>query len=115
MGKRKSASWMYMSRLAAEKEYAFMKAPKNMRSLVMAVFLFMSAISSAIGEAFVSLSIDPLLVWNYGVMGVLAAVSGVIFWFQFKHLDAQEDALNNLSAGNFDNAASDDDASDEKK
>ncbi|TBU48165.1 RIO1-domain-containing protein [Dichomitus squalens] len=25
MGKRKSASWMYMSRLAAEKEYAFMK------------------------------------------------------------------------------------------
>lgn len=26
MGKRKSASWMYMSRLAAQKEYAFMKA-----------------------------------------------------------------------------------------
>ena len=25
MGKRKSASWMYMSRLAAEKEYAFLK------------------------------------------------------------------------------------------
>ncbi len=25
MGKRKSASWLYMSRLAAEKEYAFMK------------------------------------------------------------------------------------------
>jgi POT family proton-dependent oligopeptide transporter len=34
-------------------EYAFTKAPKNMRSLVMSVFLFMSAISSAIGEAFV--------------------------------------------------------------
>jgi POT family proton-dependent oligopeptide transporter len=33
-------------------EYAFTKAPKNMRSLVMAVFLFTSAISSAIGEAF---------------------------------------------------------------
>lgn len=46
-------------------EYAFTKAPKNMRSLVMAVFLFMSALSSAIGEAFVSLSADPLLVWNY--------------------------------------------------
>ena len=35
-------------------EYAFTKAPKNMRSLVMAVFLFMSAFSSALGEAFVS-------------------------------------------------------------
>jgi RIO kinase 2 len=26
LGKRKSASWMYMSRLAAQKEWAFMKA-----------------------------------------------------------------------------------------
>ncbi|OBZ77984.1 putative peptide transporter ptr2 [Grifola frondosa] len=40
-------------------EYAFTKAPKNMRSLVMSIFLFMSAISSAIGEAFVSLSSAP--------------------------------------------------------
>ena len=34
-------------------EYAFTKAPKNMRSLVMSIFLFMSALSSAVGEAFV--------------------------------------------------------------
>jgi POT family proton-dependent oligopeptide transporter len=33
-------------------EYAFTKAPRNMKSLVMAMFLFTSAISSAIGEAF---------------------------------------------------------------
>lgn len=83
-------------------EYAFTKAPKNMRSLVMACFLFMNALSSAIGEAFVSLSADPLLVWNYGVMGVLAGISGVIFWFQYRHLDAQEDELNNLSEGQYD-------------
>ena len=56
-------------------EYAFTKAPKNMRSLVMSVFLFMNAISSALGEAFVSLSADPLLVWNYGSMAVLAFVA----------------------------------------
>ncbi|KDQ52243.1 hypothetical protein JAAARDRAFT_162976 [Jaapia argillacea MUCL 33604] len=80
-------------------EYAFTKAPKNMRSLVMAVFLFQSAISSAIGEAFVSLSADPLLVWNYGVMGVLAGIAGVLFWYSFRHLDAEEDALNNLQNG----------------
>lgn len=94
-------------------EYAFMKAPKNMRSLVMAAFLFMSAISSAIGEAFVALSTDPLLVWNYGVMAVLAFVSGIIFWFQFRHLDHQEDELNNLADGNFDSPYSD--VSDEKR
>ncbi|KAF8872958.1 peptide transporter PTR2A [Infundibulicybe gibba] len=82
-------------------EYAFTKAPKNMRSLVMAVFLFMSAISSALGEAFVSLSADPLLEWNYGVMAVLAAVAGVLFWFSVRHLDTKEDELNNLQEGNF--------------
>jgi len=80
-------------------EYAFTKAPVNMRSLVMAVFLFTSAISSAIGEAFVSLSADPLLVWNYGVMAVLAGLTGVLFWVYVRKLDAQEDALNNLNEG----------------
>lgn len=34
-------------------EYAFTKAPINMRSLVMSAFLFTSAIASAVGEAFV--------------------------------------------------------------
>jgi POT family proton-dependent oligopeptide transporter len=80
-------------------EYAYTKAPKNMRSLVMAMFLFMSAVSAAIGEAFVSLSADPLLVWNYGVMGVLAFIGGSIFWIQYRSLDKQEDSLNQLQAG----------------
>jgi POT family proton-dependent oligopeptide transporter len=80
-------------------EYAYTKAPKNMRSLVMAIFLFMNAFSAALGEAFVSLSADPLLVWNYGVMGVLAFVGGTIFWFQYRSLDAQEADMNQLQAG----------------
>ncbi|KAI0826573.1 oligopeptide transporter [Trametes gibbosa] len=82
-------------------EYAFTKAPKNMRSLVMSVFLFMSALSSAIGEAFVTLSSDPLLVWNYGVMAVLAFVAGCIFWFQYRELDKQEDELNDIDEGHY--------------
>ncbi|KAJ7124152.1 peptide transporter PTR2A [Mycena epipterygia] len=80
-------------------EYAFTKAPKNMRSLVMSIFLFMSAISSALGEAFVSLSTDPLLVWNYGSMAVLAFVAGVLFWLSCRKVDAREDELNNLATG----------------
>lgn len=80
-------------------EYAFTKAPKNMRSLVMSVFLFMSALASALGEAFVSLSTDPLLVWNYGVMAVLAFIAGTLFWICFRHLDMQEDELNLISEG----------------
>ncbi|PPR06178.1 hypothetical protein CVT24_000720 [Panaeolus cyanescens] len=80
-------------------EYAFTKAPKNMRSLVMSVFLFTSALASALGEAFVALSEDPLLVWNYGTMAVIAGVSGLIFWFSVRDLDAREDELNNMDAG----------------
>ncbi|KAL9940304.1 hypothetical protein V8E36_001009 [Tilletia maclaganii] len=80
-------------------EYAFTKAPKNMRSLVTSLFLFQNAISSAIGQAFVALSQDPNLVINYGVFAGLSFVSGVLFWIAFRHLDTQEDALNQLDAG----------------
>ncbi|KAG5644425.1 hypothetical protein DXG03_008520 [Asterophora parasitica] len=66
-------------------EYAFTKAPTNMRSLITAIFLFATAISSAIGEAFVF--------WNYGVMGVLSAVAGVVFWFYVRGMDARDDEL----------------------
>ncbi|KAK4052077.1 hypothetical protein OIV83_002371 [Microbotryomycetes sp. JL201] len=80
-------------------EYAYTKAPKSMRSLVTACFLFTSAVSSALGEAFLPLSGDPLLVWNYGVMGVMSFVFGIIFWFSFRNLDKEEQDLNDLDAG----------------
>jgi POT family proton-dependent oligopeptide transporter len=80
-------------------EYGFSKAPKNMRSLVAAFALFMTAISSAIGEAFVPLSEDPLLVWNYGAMAVIAFVAGCIFFVQYRTLDKMEDQLNALPTG----------------
>jgi len=80
-------------------EYAFSKAPKNMRSMIQAIALFATSISAAIGEGFVSVSEDPLLVWNYGSMAVLAFVAGIIFWFQFRHVDDEEDTLNELPEG----------------
>ncbi|KAK7542729.1 peptide transporter PTR2-A [Phyllosticta citribraziliensis] len=80
-------------------EYGFSKAPKNMRSLVAAFALFMSAIAAAIGEAFNPLSSDPLLVWNYGSMAVISALGGIGFWFSYRKLDAQEDQLNMLPVG----------------
>ena len=75
-------------------EYAFSKAPTNMRSLIMAVNLVMNAFSSAIAQALVALSEDPLLVWNYGVVAVLAFIGGVAFWICFHKLDADEDKWN---------------------
>ncbi|KAJ2901511.1 putative peptide transporter ptr2-a protein [Zalerion maritima] len=88
-------------------EYAYTKAPKSMRSMVQAVALFMTAISSALGEAFVHLSEDPLLIWNYGVFGVMAFAAGAIFWFQFRDLDREEDRLNDLPEGKIQMGSSD--------
>jgi len=77
-------------------EYAFTKAPKNMRSLVTGVFLFTNAFASAIAQAFVGLSADPLLVWLYTSVAIISGIGGIGFWLNFKGLDHQEDALNAL-------------------
>lgn len=80
-------------------EYAYSKAPKNMRSMVQAFALFMTAFSAAIGQAFGPLSGDPHLVWNYTVVACLAFVAGTCFYLQFRHLDIKEDELNELPEG----------------
>lgn len=77
-------------------EFAFTKAPKNMRSLVTSYWHFMSAFSNALGQAFVSLSEDPLLVWNYATVAILAFIGGALFWFHQRPTDKQEDILNML-------------------
>jgi proton-dependent oligopeptide transporter, POT family len=61
----------------------------------------MSALSAAIGQAFTPLSEDPLLVWNYVVITVIAFVGGVAFWFCFRHLDSEEDKWNMLKKSDY--------------
>jgi len=81
-------------------EYAFTKAPKNLRSTVQAITLFVSAISSALSQALVSLADDPLLVWNYGVVAALAAIGGTAFWLDNRKID-KEDKMNMLPDAEF--------------
>ncbi|KAK2748515.1 hypothetical protein FQN57_000648 [Myotisia sp. PD_48] len=82
-------------------EYAFTKAPRNMRSFVQAVALFMNAFSAALGQALVGLSADPLLEWNYAVTAILAFVGAVGFWFSNRHTDMEEDDLNQLPEASY--------------
>ncbi|KAJ4318091.1 hypothetical protein N0V94_004616 [Neodidymelliopsis sp. IMI 364377] len=86
-------------------EYAFTKAPKNMRSLVMAVQLFTTAFSAALAQAFTPLTLDPLVVWNYGAVAIISFVTGVIFWFSYRSMDKEEDQLNMLPTGHLGTAA----------
>jgi POT family proton-dependent oligopeptide transporter len=80
-------------------EYAFTKAPKNMRSLVQAFSLFTTAIAAALGQAFVPLSEDPKLVWNYTITALIAFCAGCAFWITYRDVDKMEDRLNMLPTG----------------
>lgn len=82
-------------------EYAFTKAPKNMRSLVTGVFWFSNAFSSALAQALVPLSGDPLLVWLYITIIIITVLGGAAFWYCFAGLDKEEDRLNALPESTF--------------
>ena len=82
-------------------EYAYTKAPSNMKSTIQAIALSTSAVSAALGQALVALSDDPLLTWNYGSVAVVAAIGGIGFYFTFRKADAEEDALNNLKESEY--------------
>lgn len=56
----------------------------------------MNAISSAIQQGLTALSTDPLLIWNYGFVAVLAFVGGNLFFLCNLKLDKEEDELNNI-------------------
>lgn len=75
-------------------EIAMLMAPKNMRSIVMAISLFTTAIAAAIGEAFTALSTNPRFVINYGVFAGLAFVGAIIFWIVFHNLDKEQEDMN---------------------
>jgi POT family proton-dependent oligopeptide transporter len=82
-------------------EYAYTKAPKNMRSLVQAVCMMMNAFSAALGQALVPLATDPLLTWNYTLVALLAFLGGLGFWCTNYKLDAEEDHMNMLPDSNY--------------
>lgn len=85
-------------------EYAFTKAPKNMRSLVQSVQLFTSAFSAALAQAFTPLTNDPHVVWNYGAVAIISFVTGIAFHFAYRRMDKAEDTLNLLPTGHLGNA-----------
>lgn len=64
----------------------------------MGINLVQNAFSAALGQALLPLADDPLLIWNYAVVAILAALGGVGFWFTWRSLDAKEDELNMLQA-----------------
>jgi proton-dependent oligopeptide transporter, POT family len=71
-------------------EYAFTHAPPSMKSVVMSLFLFTSAISSAFSFALLPITVDPTLTWLYASLAVMAFAVGLVFFFLFRNEQEKE-------------------------
>ncbi|EPQ59685.1 MFS peptide transporter [Gloeophyllum trabeum ATCC 11539] len=71
-------------------EMAYARSPKSMKSLVMSIFLFTTALSSALGEILSPAIVDPHLIWIWAGPAIALFVQTVIFWFRYKHIDNED-------------------------
>ncbi|KAI1146761.1 POT family protein [Nemania diffusa] len=68
-------------------ELAYARAPENMRATVIAIFLFMTALSSALGEILVPAITDPTLIWAWAAPAIALTVQTAIFWWRHRHVN----------------------------
>lgn len=79
-------------------EYAYTKSPPSMKSFVQSLYLFTSALGSALNEALVPATTDPEILWMYSGVSVAAFVTAIVFYATFRHYDQQEQQMNELDA-----------------
>jgi len=75
-------------------EYSYNKAPKRMKSVVVSIFLFMTALGNAINAALSPVAEDPKLVWNYTGIAIASFIAGNIFYLCFHKRDSIEEEEN---------------------
>jgi dipeptide/tripeptide permease len=68
-------------------ELAYAKAPENMKSFIMSLFLLTSAGGSMLGILIAPFARDPHLQWLYFGLAFVAAVAGWFFYRTFKDID----------------------------
>ncbi|KAI3393743.1 hypothetical protein diail_3744 [Diaporthe ilicicola] len=77
-------------------EYAFTKAPANMKSFIMSLFLLTSAFGSALSIALSPTAVDPKLLWMYTGLAVSCFAAGIIFWLLYSRYNKTEESMNEL-------------------
>jgi proton-dependent oligopeptide transporter, POT family len=66
-------------------EYAYTHTPSSMKSIIMSMYLLMSAIGSILNFALVPLTVNPKLFWMYVLLAIVAFVAGIIFYVLFRN------------------------------
>ena len=76
-------------------EYAFTQAPPTLKSIVMSLFLFTSALGSVLNFALVPVTVNPKLLWMYASLAITSLFVGVLFFIIFRdrkkvHIESTE-------------------------
>lgn len=69
---------------------AYSRSPPNMKGLVLAINLFMTAIAAAISLATAGIIRDPYLVWAFAGPSIVGFVLAVVFYFIYRDIDKEE-------------------------
>jgi proton-dependent oligopeptide transporter, POT family len=77
-------------------EYAYTKAPPNMKSFVQSMYLLTNAFGSAISEGLNPVLYDPAIQWMYTSLAVASFIAGCLIWILFHHYNDIEDEQNAL-------------------
>ncbi|SPO04646.1 related to H+/oligopeptide symporter [Cephalotrichum gorgonifer] len=81
--------------LVTASEYAYSKAPKDMRSIVQAMVQLSACIGALMGMAISPAARDPYLVIVYGTVAGVMGLCSILFWWRFHKYDKIDQALNN--------------------
>ncbi|KAJ5805206.1 hypothetical protein N7474_011093 [Penicillium riverlandense] len=80
-------------------ELAFTHAPKNLRSVISALFWLTIGIAAAICIGLSPVSQDPYLVWMYGSLAIVGFVAGCLFFICFRKSDSLDPVAQRLFEG----------------
>lgn len=68
-------------------EIAYARSPRGMKAIVMALFLFNTALANALGEVLTPVTVDPHLIWVWAGLAIALAVQTVVFYWTYRKMD----------------------------
>ncbi|QDS70272.1 hypothetical protein FKW77_007727 [Venturia effusa] len=71
-------------------EIAYARSPKNMKAVVMSIFLFQNALSSAVAQVVIPAIKDPQLIWVWASPAICLFVVSVLFFIRYRKLNHDE-------------------------
>jgi dipeptide/tripeptide permease len=71
-------------------EIAYARSPKNMKALVMSIFLFMNALSNALAQIMTPAIKDPNLVWVWASPGIVLFFITIVFYARYRYMNSDE-------------------------